>query len=961
MNSDMRRGRAEIEGLTSLTPLTDAARQVIGARLKAVESRLGPAAGERGATDLPAPQHLHRLRVATRRAAAALDVYRTCLRSKDRKRVKAVLRDIRRAAAAGRDLDVFASMVARWSARVSSTDETRAALPWLSGRIAERRREAQRRLIEVGEEHDPRRLARLRRGVLKRLCEPGARDFDRSDASSGRVLLAHAASATLGAALERLRAAAEADLGVLDRLHEVRIAVKKVRYAAELFTPCLPAPALRDLLPRLEEMQELLGAVNDSHQFLGFLQGERDAIDADAGPDAGADGAGAPSPGGRIAEARGSLEALIRRVDAQRHDRAAGFVEWWQHFAAGEFYAGFEAALAEAAASAPSSEAGSIYDETAPARPHAALPPGAPIGALIGGETPDEAANAHGESGKPWRLAAIDVGTNSIRLIVAEAYGEGNYRILDDERELARLGRGLAASGELSDDAMALAATAIAHFRRIAEGYGAQRIRVVGTAAVREASNGERFIALVRERAGLLMETISAEQEARLAFLSAAHAFDLRSIPTAVVDVGGGSTEIVLSQGGVVEQVFTLPLGAVRLTEAFGGPEQSSGERFEEMRDAIRRTVGEHIGRPAVEPELIVGSGGTFETLAKIAMAIEEGSRAQTATVRGFDMRRKEVREILDWLRSLPLAKRVRVPGLSPQRAEIMVAGVAIVHTVMKELAVKRMRAHDGGIRDGLLLQMTKEFFAGGADAAGGPGSEARAKMRAVRHFAAACNYERKHCYHVAGLALQIFDQLVRDDRAPEGEWRTADGRALLEAAAVLHDCGYHITYSKHHLHSAHLITHSDMPSFSRRELEIVANIARYHRGQEPKTSHEDFARLDKRDRETVRLLGAILRVADGLDRTHVQNVRRVAVRWPREGDDAGTLTLVIDAPADPAVDIWGSARKAGLFEREFGVEPRYLWSQSPRAAGSAPPVPERAGQPLPVRGANGALRAERD
>lgn len=542
----------------------------------------------------------------------------------------------------------------------------------------------------------------------------------------------------------------------------------------------------------------------------------------------------------------------------------------------------------------------------------------------------------------PRRLAAIDVGTNSLRLIVAEASPDSTYRVLDDEKAVTRLGRGFAKSGRLHPDAMEESIRAIARMKSIAEGYQVGMLRVIGTAAVREAENGPLFCELVRERTGLTLVPITAEEEARLAYLSASHAFDLRSVSCAVVDIGGGSTEIVLASSGVVEYVCTLPLGAVRLTELFTGIEAPGGDRaYDALRRHIRKQLRTVVGTPPIVPQFVIGTGGTFTTLAAVSMHRGSVSRETSMlpfAMRGHEMQRSEIRHTLDWLRQLPIKSRLRVPGLSADRAEIIIAGLAVVEGVMKHLEVNAVRVHDRGIRDGLLLTMLGEIN----PVSGLPRPEPVDRMRSVRHFALNCRYEEKHSGHVADLSLQIFDQLAAARPDLLGGAASSEVREILNFAAMLHDVGYLINYSKHHKHSYHLIVHSDLPGFTHRELEVIANVARYHRRAEPKMKHPTFAKLSDADRLLVRQLSAILRVADGLDRTHTQAVRSVRLRLA--GSEA---TLLLESEEEPSVDMWGSERKSRLLARVFGLSTRLEWLRAqelpPGGCGAASPMLQAA------------------
>jgi exopolyphosphatase/guanosine-5'-triphosphate,3'-diphosphate pyrophosphatase len=335
---------------------------------------------------------------------------------------------------------------------------------------------------------------------------------------------------------------------------------------------------------------------------------------------------------------------------------------------------------------------------------------------------------------------------------------------------------------------------------------------------VREATNRDEFLGNVRDKAGIDLDVIGADDEARLAYLSVTHAFDLQRIASAVVDIGGGSTEIVLASGGVVEQVYTTPLGAVRLTEQFEGVGDGAEKPFDDMHEHMRRVLKDRVGKPPFAPQLVVGTGGTFTALAAVAIArghaIDDDAQAGGASatggggsVRGYELQRSVVNHVLNWLRSMSPKARARLPGMSAERAEIIVAGVAIVDAVMQRLKVNTLRVHDRGIRDGLILSMIREIYPQASAIAGKPPD----RMQSVRAFAERCNYERAHSDHVARLAVQAFDQIAAQlaregivvgfESPPESAANHAGARALLEAAGVLHDVGYYINYEKHHKH----------------------------------------------------------------------------------------------------------------------------------------------------------------
>ncbi|MFQ5890529.1 MAG: Ppx/GppA phosphatase family protein [Gemmatimonadota bacterium] len=307
---------------------------------------------------------------------------------------------------------------------------------------------------------------------------------------------------------------------------------------------------------------------------------------------------------------------------------------------------------------------------------------------------------------KATRLAALDVGTNSIRLVVAQVESGVSYRILREEREMTRLGERLSETARLSDPAMERSVEAIGRMKAIADALEARELRAIATSAVREAENGRDFLRLAWERHRIRVQVITAEEEARLALRSVARHFDVEDRPVAIADIGGGSMEVVFCRGAEIERVHSLPLGAVCLTERYLRGEPMREKEWTSLRGAIDRAIERAIGTPPFDTPLMIGSGGTFTALAAMAMFQREG---RTGPVQGYAMTRSEVVQLLDRLREMPLEQRRRIEGLSPDRADIIVAGAAAVSRLAERLGCRRILVNDGGIRDGLLLSMIAE------------------------------------------------------------------------------------------------------------------------------------------------------------------------------------------------------------------------------------------------------------
>src|SRR5215831_7500131 len=330
------------------------------------------------------------------------------------------------------------------------------------------------------------------------------------------------------------------------------------------------------------------------------------------------------------------------------------------------------------------------------------------------------------------RLAAIDIGSNSVRLMVAEPLRGGNYRILDEEREPTRLGRTLSSTGTLDPEAVELSLAALRRFKQIATGYQVDDVRTIATCAVREATNGAEFCQRVKDQVGIDVEVISSDFEAHLAFYSVQRAFDLGGKNVLVADIGGGSTEIVLASGNVIESIASTPLGAVRLTEIYGNGPGMAGDDYLWMVKAIDRTLRKEAKRAYFSPHMLIGSGGTFTSIAEMMMA----SRRQVGLpVRGYLLSRAEVSHMLDRLRKLPLKARRQVPGLVADRADIIVAGIAVVDRLMRRFKVNLLQVHSRGVRDGLLLTMIDNTL-------GAPSANPADREAAINRFAAACTGE---------------------------------------------------------------------------------------------------------------------------------------------------------------------------------------------------------------------------
>lgn len=496
------------------------------------------------------------------------------------------------------------------------------------------------------------------------------------------------------------------------------------------------------------------------------------------------------------------------------------------------------------------------------------------------------------------RIAAIDVGSNSVRVVVAEVLEGGGYRVLDEERDNTRLAASLGDTNTLSQDAMDSTLAALRSYQSIAQGLGAKQIRAIATSAVRDAQNGGEFCERVCRELGLELQVISAVEEARLAFLSVARAFDVGGREVAIADIGGGSTEIVLASSGMIDQFYTTRLGAVRVSEEHALAEAVNEQQLDQAAAAIDKQLYKNARKPPFEPELLYGTGGTFTAMAAIMLA----RRGQPdANIWGFRANRVEVLHLLTDLSQMTLERRRKVPGLNPQRADIIVGGLLVIERILSHLKVNVVQVHTRGVRDGLLLTMVRE----GQNESRAASPEAR--REAVELFARNCGVDLLHARQVAKLSALILEQLA----GPLGLDPT--DRELIETAALLSNVGYLINFDKHHKHSYQLILNSELPGFERREIQIIANIARYHRGSHPKPRHAGFSDLSALDRGKVAQLAAIVRLALALDRTHRQRVDGIVCAVTD-----GKVEIAVNCRESAEVDLWAARRKVDLFEKVF-------------------------------------------
>jgi exopolyphosphatase/guanosine-5'-triphosphate,3'-diphosphate pyrophosphatase len=480
-------------------------------------------------------------------------------------------------------------------------------------------------------------------------------------------------------------------------------------------------------------------------------------------------------------------------------------------------------------------------------------------------------------------IAAIDIGTNSIHLVIARPAGNSRFDVLDRDKEVVRLGSGSGDMKSLAPDAIDRGIEALARLSAVAVGRDAE-IRAVATSAVREAENRNEFLTRAHDEAGVDIAVISGAEEARLirlGVLQAVPAFGQRHL---LVDIGGGSTEFVIGEEAKVLSARSLKLGAIRLTERFGLDGTIKNKTLDECRDYVRSFLTP-VHRDVVHEgyDIAIGSSGTIVNLAEIGRALRDEAPLQQMS--GAEINRKDMKAVMRRLTSASADERAEIPGLDPKRADIVVGGAVILEQAFAELGIETMTVSDFALREGVLLDALQRRDRTSI------GHLRDLRYESVLHLAAIVPEEREHAERATDLAVELFDQTIeihQIDRANE---------EYLEAAGLLANVGLCISHDRHHLHSYYVIRNSDLlTGFTDDEVELIALIARYHRKSAPKPNHAEFAAVSPERQHIVRVLAGILRVAFALDRTRTDAVRSLSVE---RGKRSITVTLEADGAAD--------------------------------------------------------------
>jgi exopolyphosphatase/guanosine-5'-triphosphate,3'-diphosphate pyrophosphatase len=510
-------------------------------------------------------------------------------------------------------------------------------------------------------------------------------------------------------------------------------------------------------------------------------------------------------------------------------------------------------------------------------------------------------------------FAVIDIGSNAMRCQVAVVDHPKHYRVLEQERQPVRLGHDVFQTGKLNPQTIEAALKVLGDFKRVSDRFRVKAIRAVGTSALREASDGRAFIKRAA-RIGVPLEILSEQEEARLISLGIMSGLRFHLPLGLFLDIGGGSVELSVANTTNTFCLFSLPLGAVRLTEKYianDPPRRKEVKQIQEFVQAQLKPVVRRLQREKFT--MAFGSAGTITALAETDTRVTGYvNRAGSLIV----LRRQRLKGLLEILMNEPAAERAAMISGDPKRADIIVAGGLVLHEIMSEVGLDYLFVSHRGLRDGLMVDLLQRHYS-----ESGPWHPDADRTESLDQVCQKYLYDASHAHHVSQLALNLFYQLQDLHQLPDKY------SSVLNAAALLHDIGLFIAGPKHHKHSYYLIKSSGMKSFNKLDLELVANTARYHRKAHPSPKHLGFSQLSPANQDVVRKLSALLRVADALDFRREQRVEAVSCAVGKNK----SLTITAIARANVSDEIGRALKKGKLIEEVFNLKLSFKRAQTNR------------------------------
>jgi exopolyphosphatase / guanosine-5'-triphosphate,3'-diphosphate pyrophosphatase len=498
------------------------------------------------------------------------------------------------------------------------------------------------------------------------------------------------------------------------------------------------------------------------------------------------------------------------------------------------------------------------------------------------------------------RFAAIDIGSNSIRMLTAEKDGQEPSRVLASDRQVVRLGTTVFREGKLSEASMQLGWQVLERMAAEYRKRDVQAVRAVGTSALRDASNADEFLQRAGEILGTPVEVISGLEEARLVQMGVQERWP-QSKRVLIVDIGGGSAQLILAEHGHMVQAYSKPLGAVRLSEVFLKSDPPDPREIARMRRFIQERIEGPIERWKQHTiDAVIATSSTAAAIVCAANDIKRSRREDADRMRASSSR---VHELAAMLADLRLEERAKVNGIGPRRAEIIVAGVTVLDEILQGFHLPRLFYSSAGVRDGIIADLARRRV--GAEALRLDADRKRTVRAMVRQY----EVSPRHVKKVADLGSMLFDALSPLHRLP------SHCGQVLEAAAYLYNIGHFVNDARHHRHSQYLVANSDLPGFDDRERTMIANLCRYHRKSMPQATHDSFQAMLVEDRRTVEWLTPLLRLAVALDQSQEQRVDRVEARVVE-----GTVELRLISELDVDIEEWHVGQVAPVFQQVYGL-----------------------------------------
>jgi len=505
------------------------------------------------------------------------------------------------------------------------------------------------------------------------------------------------------------------------------------------------------------------------------------------------------------------------------------------------------------------------------------------------------------------RIAALDLGSNSFHLLVADVHLDGTFTAVAREKEMLRLGDDVARHGRIPGPTADRAVAAVRRLRQLADALGTREVIARATSAIRTAANGSELVDRIEAETGVEVEVINGGEEARLVFAAVRASVVLEPAPALCIDVGGGSVEVMIGDAAGLRWAVSLPLGVGRLTADCvrdDPPSRGDKKRLDQrVRAGLEPLVDEVHGR---RPRLAVGTSGTLNDLVRMAVALRSGASTMPPSTNALRATRADIDALHERIMATTTPERRRMPGLEePRRAELLPAGSTLLVTALELFDLDGLIASDWALREGIVLDAVRSHDP--SDWSDDPRALRRAS---VASLARRCNSDAAHTTHVAHLALQLFDQTAELHGLGDRD------REMLEFAALLHDIGQHVSRKGHHRHAAYLVENGELRGFEPSEVAFLAALVRHHRRGDPKSSEARFGALAPEDRVRLRKLAALVRVADGLDRGRRGGVEDLDAFVGKD-----LVVVRLSARDDAELELWGARRRRELFEKVFARE----------------------------------------